>query len=191
MRVEPRGKFTYGVRVRLVVFAWIALVAGSGCNLVRGPPRESECRGNLRTIVANELALMEARGVYSTHPAEVGFAPAPGNRYLYLFAREGEVTRRDEKPSPSPEASVGVGPDTRSRGVTAEWLRARLPEDVAAQLGLSGTCPACDVTIACVGNLDEDETVDVWSISTRARVLPSGETVTQGLPWRHVNDRER
>ena len=121
----------------------------------------------------------------------MGFAPAPGNRYLYLFDREGPVARRDDGPSPPLEASVGIGPDTRARGVSAEWLRERLPADVAAQLGLSGVCPACDVTVACVGNIDDDETVDVWSISTKDRVLPSGETVTQGLPWRHVNDRER
>ena len=177
--------------MRLGVVTSVALLAATGCNLVRGPPRESECRGNLRTIAAKQLALMEARGVYSTHPAQVGFAPAPGNRYLYLFDREGAVARRDDRPSPPLDESVGIGPDTRARGVTVEWLRARLPADVAAQLGLSGTCPACDVTVACVGNIDDDDTVDVWSLSTKDRVLPSGETVTQGLPWRHVNDRER
>lgn len=176
--------------VRTAVLALGAAVAASGCNLVRGPPRESECHGNLRTIIAGELELKDARGVFSVHPVEVGFAPAPGNRYLYLFAREGAVSRRDERPSPPLGESVGVGPDTRSRHVTAEWLRERLPEDVAAQLGVSGTCPACDVTVACVANLDDDDTVDVWSISTKDRVI-DGQNVSRGTPWRHVNDRER
>lgn len=162
----------------------------AGCNLLRGPPRESECRGNLRSLVGRQVELKEERGVFSVHPAEVGFSPAPGNRYLYLFAAAGEVTRRDDKPSPPPEESVGVGPDTRARGVTAEWLRERLPEDIAGQLGVEGTCPACEVTVACVGNLDGDETVDVWSISTKDRALGDGGVVTRGLPWRHVNDRE-
>lgn len=176
--------------VRHAVLALAAFVALGACNLVHGPPRESECHGNLRTIIAGELELKEGHGVFSVHPVEVGFAPAPGNRYLYLFARDGDVTRRDQKPSPPLGESVGVGPDTRSRNVTADWLRARLPDEVAAQLGLSGTCPACDVTVACVGNIDDDDTVDVWSISTKDRVI-DGQVVTRGLPWRHVNDRER
>lgn len=175
--------------VRAAVFLAVGL-ASAGCNLVKGPPRESECRGNLRTVLARELALKEARGVLSTHPAEVGFSPAPGNRYLYLFDAVGPVSRRDGAPSPPLHESVGIGPDTKARGVTAEWLRARLPADVAAQLGLEGTCPACEVTLACVGNIDDDDTVDVWSISTKDRTLPTGQVVTRGLPWRHVNDRE-
>lgn len=162
----------------------------SGCNLVRGPPRESECRGNLRSIIGREWELKEARGVFSVHPAEVGFAPAPGNRYLYLFAPDGGVTRRDGLPSPALSESVGIGPDTRARGVTVEWLRARLPADVASQLGLEGTCPACEVTLACVGNIDDDDAVDVWSISTKDRTLADGGVITRGLPWRHLDDRK-
>jgi hypothetical protein len=176
--------------VRLVVAALVLSLA-CGCNLVRGPPRESECRGNLRTVIANELALYEARGAFSVHPAEVGFAPAPGNRYLYLFDAKGPVTRRDERPSPPLVESIGVGPDTRARGVTAEWLRERLPAAVAAQLGLTGACPACDVTVACVGNIDEDDAVDVWSVSTQERTAPDGGVITRGLPWRDVDDRLR
>jgi hypothetical protein len=175
--------------VRGVFAVSLLSLFAAGCNLVRGPPRESECRGNLRAIVANELALMESRGVYSVHPSEVGFAPAPGNRYLYLFALDGGVTRRDGAPSPPLAESVGIGPDTRRHGVTAEWLRERLPVDVAAQLGLSGTCPACEVTLACVGNIDGDDAVDVWSISTKERPLPDGGVITRGLPWRHLDDR--
>ncbi len=167
-----------------------ALTALTACNLVRGPPRESECHGNLRTIIAREFELKEVRGAFSVHPVDVGFAPSPGNRYLYLFAREGAVTRRDEQPSPPPSESVGVGPDTRSRPVTAEWLRARLPDDVAAQLGVSGACPDCDLTIACVGNIDDDEAVDVWSISTKDRVL-DGREAPRGTPFRHLDDRAR
>jgi hypothetical protein len=176
--------------VRLVASAVLVVAAASGCNLVRGPPRESECHGNLRTIIAGELGLKEATGAFSVHPADVGFAPAPGNRYLYLFARDGAVTRRDDRPSPPLAEAIGVGPDTRSRKVTAEWLRERLPQDVAAQLGLEGDCPSCELTVACVGNIDDDDTVDVWSISTKDRAL-GGQTVTRGLPYRHVNDRER
>jgi hypothetical protein len=85
---------------------------------------------------------------------------------------------------------VGIGPDTRARGVTEEWLRTRFPPELLPTLGVQGTCPACEVVIGCAGNIDEDDTVDVWTISSADRVL-GGATVSRGTPYRHVNDRER
>jgi hypothetical protein len=168
----------------------IAALGCAGCNLVRGPVKDGECRANLRTILSGELALYSEQQRYSPHPGEVGFAPVPGNRYLYLFAQDGGVTRRDEKPSPPLRESVGIGPDTRARGVTEEWLRERFPSELLPTLGVQGACPACEVVIGCAGNIDEDDTVDVWTISSADRVL-GGATVSRGTPYRHVNDRER
>lgn len=168
----------------------VAALTASGCNLVRGPVKDGECRANLRTILAGEVVFFEAQQRYSEHPAEVGFAPVPGNRYLYLFSGQGEVTRRDERPSPPLLESVGIGPDTRARGVTAEWLRARFPAALLPGLGVHGACPACEVQVGCAGNIDDDETVDVWTISSVDRVL-EGVPVARGTPYRHVNDRER
>lgn len=160
----------------------LALLA-SGCNLMKGPPRDHECRARLRTVIGLEQAFFSLHQRYSVHPAEVGFAPPPGNRYLYLFAPEGDVTRRDGLASPPPQESVGVGPDGKRHDVSAEALRAKLPDAVRATLGLSGTCPACDVTVACVGDLDDDPAVDVWSISTRDR-----PGAARGTPLHHQKD---
>jgi type IV pilus assembly protein PilA len=167
---------------------WLAgaLLLG-GCNLVRGPPRESECRANLRTILSGEQNLHAEQGRFSVHPAEVGFAPVPGNRYLYLFAPDGGLTRRDGLPSPPLLESVGIGPDTRTRGTTAEWLLARFPAEVRAALGVHGACPACSVTIACAANLDGDDDVDVWSIASEDRVLDGG-LAPRGTPVQHRRD---
>ncbi|MGV3624901.1 MAG: hypothetical protein ACO1OB_29040, partial [Archangium sp.] len=89
----------------------------SGCNLLKGPPRDHECRARLRTIIGLESSFYSQHQRYSVHPAEIGFAPSQGNRYLYLFAPEGPLTRRDELPSPPHDESVGYGPDTKKRGV--------------------------------------------------------------------------
>lgn len=170
---------------------WLLVVAtASSCNMIRGPAKDGECRGNLRSILGGEVGLFSERARYTTHPAEIGFAPAPGNRYLYLFDAQGPVSRRDEQPSPPPAESVGIGPDTRSRGVTAEWLRARFPAELLPGLGVHGQCPQCSVTVGCAGNLDEDETVDVWTISSVDRTF-GGVAAIRGTAFRHVNDRER
>jgi hypothetical protein len=117
------------------------------------------------------------------HPVDIGFAPPQGNRYLYLFASEGPLTRRDEIASPPLAESVGYGPDTKKRGVLLEDLLLKLPADVRSTLGLRGECPDCSVTIACVGNLDDDADVDVWSISTKDR-----PDAARGTPIHHLKD---
>jgi hypothetical protein len=96
---EQRSATTPGV-----TRAWLlVLLSLTGCNLVRGPKRDHECRSTLRQIMALEFGFQSQQFRYTTHPHEVGFAPGPGNRYLYLFDKVGEVTRRDDKPSPRPE----------------------------------------------------------------------------------------
>jgi hypothetical protein len=161
----------------------VVLVALSGCNLVKGPPKDHECRARLRTIIGLENAYFSENQRYSVHPVEIGFAPPQGNRYLYLFASEGPLTRRDEIPSPPLAESVGYGPDTKKRGVLLEDLLLKMPAEVRASLGLRGECPQCDLTIACVGNLDDDPDVDVWSISTKDR-----PDAARGTPIHHLKD---
>ncbi len=165
------------------------VVLVSGCALVKGPPRDGECRANLRTIMGGEVAFHEVTRRYTVHPHDVGFSPPPGNRYLYLFAPDGPLTLRDGKSMVDPALAVGLGPDTRSRGVTADWLLARFPADVRALLGIHGECPACQIVVGCVGNVDDDDAVDVWTISTEDRVL-GGKDVVRGTAYRHRNDKE-
>lgn len=161
----------------------LSLASLSGCNLVKGPPRDHECRATLRTIMGHEAAFYSRTQRYSVHPVEVGFAPAPGNRYLYLFAPKGDLTRRDELASPPLEEAVGYGPDTRKRGVLLEDLLTKLPAELRALTGLEGECPKCELTVACVGNLDDDADLDVWTISTKDRA-----EAVRGTPLHHLRD---
>ncbi len=56
------------------------------------------------------------------------------------------------------------------------------------QVGISGTCPAsCQITIVGAGNIDDDPTIDVWSISTGSRII-DGQSVPAGVPHNHVDD---
>jgi hypothetical protein len=166
------------------------LLSLAGCNLVNGPNKNGECRANLQTIIAQEVALYADHQRYSPHPADIGFAPSTGNRYLYLLDAQGEVTRRDALPSPPIRQSIGIGPDTRTRQVTAEWLRARFPPELLPALGVRGQCPNCSMTAGCVGNLDDDDDVDVWTISTDDRIIDA-QQVNRGTPFHHLDDRLR
>ena len=56
----------------------------------------------------------------------------------------------------------------------------QVPADVVRRLGVSGACPACELTVACVAQLDEDEGVDIWTLSSGDRPGPEGTIVHAG-----------
>lgn len=148
--------------------------------------RQSECKSNLKAAFVAEKAYYAEADRYSVHVAEVGFLPERGNRYLYLFDTQGPVLGPGGSVDPG---HVGVGPDSqRHPQANLAAFRAASPADVGAQLGVQGDCPDCDVTIACVGDIDNDATLDVWSVSTRERVDPEGVSVPPGVPLHHVDD---
>ncbi len=75
-------------------------------------------------------------------------------------------------------------PDSMNIGFDA------LPPDLAGEkLGVRD-CPgeACNVTVACAGNVDGDDFLDVWSISTVERRAPDGSAISPGEPFNHRND---
>lgn len=169
--------------MRRAALLCFTLLASAGCNMLKGPPRDHECRSTLRQIIGLENAYFSERKKYSVHPVEIGWAPSQGNRYLYLFAPEGQLTRRDELASPPLAESVGYGPDTKKRGVLLEDLLIKFPPELKATLGVEGTCPECNVTLGCIGNVDDDAELDVWTISTKDR-----PEAARGTPVHHLKD---
>ncbi|MEW6432104.1 MAG: hypothetical protein AB1730_11415 [Myxococcota bacterium] len=156
-------------------------------------PRERECRVLLRGVYSGQQALRADRGRYSTRIGDIGFQPEYGNRYLYLLTPDGRIAeRRDGGAALGLDLGAnGVGPDTSRTQETTATLRAKLPASIAAELGTYGDCDAgtCGFTAACVGNVDGDETPDVWTVSTEETVDVDGVRVAPGQPARRVNDR--
>lgn len=123
----------------------------------------------------------------------IDFQPEYGNRYLYVLAPGWRVAERYDGGVPIPldlQAS-GVGPDTRRTTETSVSLRAKLPPFIEAEVGVRGDCDAgtCGFTAACIANLDDDETPDVWTVSTEPTVDLNGETIPPGVPAHRVSDR--
>lgn len=148
--------------------------------------KQSEAKSYLKAAFTAEKAYFAERDAYVTDVEQLGFSPDRGNRYLYLFDVEGPVREPGTPPGPG---FVGVGADsTRYPEVDLARYRAALPPDLAGELGVHGTCPDCDVTVAAIGNNDSDDTLDVWSVSTRERVDRDGLSVPPGVPMHHVDD---
>ncbi|MBZ4333382.1 fimbrial protein [Corallococcus sp. AS-1-12] len=151
--------------------------------------RAAECRSNLRAWYRLQRRHFQDTKTYEPVFAKVGFAPERGNRYAY-FAGRGPMEVRDRERSEAPEGAVAIGADTFQFTYLRPFDVEALPPSLKARLGVSGTCPACAITLACVGNTDEDATLDVWVLSTGALDLQDvdGEAAGPGVPVQLVDD---
>ncbi len=199
MTAVPARKSGKGLFVTLLIGAVVLTVPCIGIlaaiaipNFIRFQSRakQSECRTNLKSWYTGQRAY-QFEGGLSLSVDRVGFVPERGNRYAY-FAGPGPIEERSGLDARHGEDAVGFGVDTfKFQGAQPITLE-QLPPDVASTVGFSGTqCPEgpdCGITMACAGNIDRDDTLDVWSISTVERTGPDGERYMPGEPVHHVND---
>jgi len=131
--------------------------------------KQSECKVNLKAAFTAQRAYQLDKNDYGDTAEDIGFAPERGNRYLYLVG------------------SSRIAP-TAQQAETASALLQRAPPNLVEEVGKQGNCPDdCSVVMACVGNIDNDSTVDVWTISTAERTI-RGELVPAGVPHNDQND---
>ncbi|MFT3711216.1 MAG: hypothetical protein QM817_26600 [Archangium sp.] len=175
--------------VLVLLMAAICLVLGSTWFFsMRAPPRAmtSEVKSNLKYAFTSQKANEAEHDVFSDTIDPLGFLPERNNRYLYAFSNGCDFLLPG---FPDGGAHCGVLADeTRIPPPDNALLKASLTpwlSDIGIHCGEDGG--ACWTTIFAAGNLDSDSTVDVWSISTRERVI-AGETVAAGTPFNHVDD---
>lgn len=151
--------------------------------------KQAECKANLRSWYTSQKAYYAVNDAYEPSIQKVGFWPERGNRYAY-FAGEGPVESRTQAQLEPMEAAVSVDVDTFKFSNMRSLTPSDLPPNVAEYVGLSGECPDCEITMACVGNVDNDDTLDVWVVSTRDLDLQDedGQSVAAGVPVNIVND---
>lgn len=129
--------------------------------------KEFECKANLKALFVAQKAHFADEDTFATDAETLGFVPE-STRYSYLIA-PGQVV------------------PSNIRGGDPRGLVEATPGTIRQSLGVHGKCPDCFVTMACTGNIDGDPGVDVWTISTRARVI-QGEDVPAGEPHHDVDD---
>ena len=154
--------------------------------------RAAECRSNLKAWYATQYFHFRDTRTYEPVFAKVGFAPERSNRYAY-FAGPAPMELRDAKRSVVPDGAVSIGVDTLRFPEHRPIALEALPLRVRSRLGVSGTCPDCNIALACAGNTDDDETLDVWILSTGPLDLQDvdGEAAEPGVPLQVVDDAAR
>jgi type II secretory pathway pseudopilin PulG len=148
--------------------------------------KQAECRTYLRSFYVGQLSASGEAGGYPRELAKAQFAPERGNRYAY-FVEAGPMEDRSGPQAQGVEEARAIGVDTFQYKDAQPITFAQLPPQVAQQAGLSGECPDCRITLVCAGNIDRDDTLDVWSISTGERTV-EGKSVPAGEPLHHVDD---
>ena len=161
--VTPMAGFMY------IPFAGIlAAIAIPNFIKFQARSKQVECKTNLKVAFAAQQSYFAQKKQWATSAEELAFAPT-NTRYLYRVGPESVVLPN------MPNVVSGLA------------LEVGYPKGFEEQLGSHGQCPdTCVVTMACAGNVDNDPTIDVWSVSSQQRVL-KGETVPPGVPH---NDRD-
>lgn len=135
----------------------------------------SECRANLKAIFTGEKAYFGEYDRYEEDFWKIGFAPERGNHAVYVLSRTGPLEDRSTATLPVRSSTGIIGADEfRFPSPTTAELLAKIPS--TAELGMRGTCPACEVTAVCVTQYAR------WSISTAPRTLSDGGVVLAGEP---------
>lgn len=133
--------------------------------------KQMVCRTGLTSLYAQQMELKKSNHRFTTRIAELPSPPA-SDLQLYRLDGTGALTGAD-----------AVGVPSTSPGIDEA-----LPSLVRAEIGMKGTCPACQLTMLCAAQIDSDATVDVWTISTLERTGNTGERIPAGLPWLEVDD---
>ncbi len=129
----------------------------------------AECKTNLKTLYTAQRSHFAEKDDYSDTAEEAGFMPMGSTRYTDFGGPE----------------FILPATHVEAEGVTEDQLPMLAGESLP---GVEGECPAdCQFTAACAGNIDLDETLDVWSISTQAREK-NGQNIAPGEPFHDVDD---
>ncbi len=132
--------------------------------------KQAECKTYLKSAYTSQRSLHLEHERYASSPEALFFRLEPGARYVYLFG------------SSEAEALVGTAAQVSHGQALA------MAQTAGVEPGVTGECPECEAVMVCVGNLDGDAHLDVWSISTGLRTLPDGTTVFPGEPFLHSDD---
>jgi hypothetical protein len=168
----------------------------------RSPP-VSEVKQHLKALYLSERSWFMERDAYSEDLAQVGFMPEPGHRYSYFSAPRERALPMSERQRPrapfqvvpaDPRALDYRGAFTSFEDTGCPLTPVTLPDGGTAGLGVTvvGASPSEAVFIgAAAANLDDDATVDCWSIATVARVAADGTRIPEGVPHNEVDDVAR
>jgi type IV pilus assembly protein PilA len=173
------------VPVVVAVIGILAAIAIPNFIKFQSRSKQTECQSNLRALAGEVAIYFSENRHHTTRVRDLSFEPERGNRYAY-FLGDGTMEQRDAATVEHLDSDAQIGVDRFRFPDMRELGPDQIPHEMV--VGIEGTCPDCSFTAVCVGNIDNDDTLDVWSISTKERHSPSGEVIPANMPFNDVND---
>ncbi len=129
--------------------------------------KQSEVKANLKSVFTAEKAYYQEKDTYSPNINDVGFSPERGNRYTYYLGSGSSQARSATSlgADTSPPSLTTIQADTFKFGTTS-GIAATMTAKFTAVVTVGNTG---DFTATAAGNIDNDPTLDQWSVSSNSR----------------------
>ena len=194
-KFSKKGFTLIELMIVVAIIGILAAIAIPNFMKFQAKSKQSEAKGNLKGIFTSQKAYYQEKNRYSSLVGTIGFAPERGNRYAYYLGAATTLISRtdgadataaqlkaatgfsvdkfkhaDAVTNPT-EADVTVGYTPNANGVTITHSAAGV---------IAGTCPVCEFEAVASGNIDNDSTIDSWSIASASATTSGTNLAEQG-----------
>ena len=209
-----RGSTLIEVMVVVSIIGILAAIAIPNYLRFQARAKQSEAKGNLKAIFTGERARFGEKDAFSAFVQDIGFAPERGNRYAYRLTAgcanpEVRVGAAIANANPATvdciQVDQGKFPGALALPPTAGGIPAwqppatnpSVPANISDALTQLPLCPSCSFSASAAGNVDLDNTLDVWYVASVDAVIaagvcweasPAGGNIGAGQPFNLNND---
>src|SRR5919109_3090705 len=163
-----RGFTLIELMIAVAIIGILTAIALPSFTKFQARSKQSEVKMNFKAIFAAEKGYVQEKEKYSGLVAQLGFAPERNNRYAYYLSSTSALEDRSGLTPTTIPSENGIAVDT-FRYTGDESDPATWPTACGQTPVVVDTPPS--FIGGAAGDIDDDDTIDHWTISDQSRVL--------------------